>query len=173
MLGEILQANKKIIVVFVAVCLYGIYYFFGPKENANPVDRIQNFGSNLATELDSVEVEDSNSNINSQDNLYTDRSGVSVSGGGGGETNPSVFETSPPVLEGYVAGYGTKTSANREYWILLVSTPQLDINGYEVDLRGMIDYNRPNLAQWPEEGAYVRIYGVMESETVVRARNIQ
>ncbi|MFW0871329.1 MAG: hypothetical protein ACKKL4_02655 [Patescibacteria group bacterium] len=169
MLGEIFKANTFLFVVFMAVMIFGLYAFWTGKDDGDAVLQIPGYGSNsLGSQLDnSLYIEDDSSRKSN-----TDVRGIQSVSGGGGEANQAVFETSPPILEGYVAGYGTKTSGGREYWILLVATPQLKINGYEVDMRDIIGYRKLNTSLW-QEGDFVRIYGTLVSETVVRAQAVQ
>jgi hypothetical protein len=168
MIREILEANKFLLIVFALVLAYGAYSWWWDDDGTN---QETSYTSNLGPQLNQ-----STENVSNQSNSLNesvDVRGVRDVGGGDGSTaNQAVYETTPPILEGYVAGYGTQTSSGREYWVLLVATPQLDINGYEVDLRDMIGYRVVDTSRW-QEGQFVRIYGTLESETVVRARAIQ
>lgn len=170
MLAEILRANTFLVVTFIAALIFGAYSWWDQGRNQDP-QIVEDYNSNLGYQLSN---QNTTRETNGSDYIDRDSRGIGSIGGGGedGEINQAVFETNPPLLEGYVAGYGTKTSGSREYWVLLVATPQLEINGYEVDLRDIIGYRKVDTDRW-QEGELVRIYGTLESETVVRARAVQ
>lgn len=167
MIREILEANKFLLLVFALVLAYGAYTWWWDDET----NQETSYTSNLGPQLNQP-TERPNTQGNSLREGVDVRGVRDVGGGDGGTANQAVYETTSPILEGYVAGYGTQTSNGREYWVLLVATPQLDIDGYEVDLRDMIGYRTVDTSRW-QEGQFVRIYGTLESEIVVRARAIQ